>query len=321
VTRQQRSAFAGYTIGIDGGGTRTRAVLLDREGIECARATGGSSNYHTAGLQATEASLREAIAGVLGQAGIGIDQVHRIGLGMAGVARPDDLVALRAIVERIGSFRYTVLTHDAEAALVGGAGRRYGVVLIAGTGAIAYGVNAQGDARRVDGWGPLLGDDGSAYWIGRASLRAVARASDARGPATALQASLFEHLGLDDVQQLVPCVYSKDFGPAQVAALAPLVCTAARTGDAVAQEIVRQAGKHLAATLGTVIAGLDMAGEAFDAVLAGGLLQGEDLVRGAVIAGLRTIAPRARPIAPRHDAAYGAARLAWESKGEIDEKQ
>jgi N-acetylglucosamine kinase-like BadF-type ATPase len=321
VTRQQHSALVGYTIGIDGGGTRTRAVLLDSEGNECARAGSGSSNYHTAGLQATEASLREAIVGALSQVGVAISQIDRIGLGMAGVARPDDLAALRAVIERIGSFRHIVLTHDAEAALVGGAGRRYGAVLIAGTGAIAYGVNAQGNARRADGWGPLLGDEGSAYWIGRAALRAVARALDARGPATTLQASLFEHLGLNEVQELVPRVYGEDSGPAQIAALAPLVCAAARTGDVVAQEIVREAGERLGSTLGTVIAGLDMAGETFDAVLTGGLLQGEGVVRRAVVARLCKIAPRARPIAPRHDAAYGAALLAQESQGEVDEKR
>jgi N-acetylglucosamine kinase-like BadF-type ATPase len=163
MTRQGQPTHPIYALGIDGGGTRTRAVLLDRAGNERASAIDGPSNYHTVGLEAAEASLREAIASALSQAGVEIGQVHRIGLGMAGVARPDDLVAVRAIVERIGPFRHVVLTHDAEAALVGGAGQRYGVVLIAGTGAIAYGVNARGEARRADGWGPLLGDDGSAY--------------------------------------------------------------------------------------------------------------------------------------------------------------
>jgi N-acetylglucosamine kinase-like BadF-type ATPase len=321
MTRQGRPTHPIYALGIDGGGTQTRAVLIDRDGNEHARARGGPSNYHTVGLPATEASLREAIAGALGQAGIEIDQVDCIGLGMAGVDRPDDLAAVRALIERIGRFRRVVLTHDAEAALVGGTGRRYGAVLIAGTGAIAYGVNTQGDARRADGWGPRLGDDGSAYWIGRAGLRAVARALDARGPATALQAHLFEGLGLHDAQELVPRVYSSDFGPAQIAALAPLVCAAARANDAVAERIVHEAGQRLAATLGAVITGLGMGGEAFDAALAGGLLQGGDVVREAVIANLGEIAPRARPIAPRHDAAYGAAQLAWEDKGEVDERR
>ena len=113
-----------YTLGIDGGGTRTRAVLIDQDGAECARAIGGPSNVHTVGPAATEAALREATVAVLRQAGIRIEQVNRIGLGMAGVARRDDWAAVRAIVDRLGRFDRVVLTHDAEAALVGGIGRR-----------------------------------------------------------------------------------------------------------------------------------------------------------------------------------------------------
>ena len=321
MTRQDHRTPPAYTLGIDGGGTRTRVVLIDQDGNERARATGGPSNYHAVGLEATEASLREAIAGVLREAGVRMDQVGRIGLGMAGVARPDDIAAVRAIADRVGYFHHIVLTHDAEAALVGGVGRRRGAVLIAGTGAIAYGVNACGASRRADGWGPLLGDDGSAYWIGREGLRAVARALDARGPSTALQPDLFRHLSLGDHQELVPLVYGSGFGPSQAAALAPVVCATARAGDGVAQEIVRKAGYHLAHTLGAVIGALGMAQEAFEVVLTGGLLLSESLVRDAVVAALGQIAPRARPVAPRHDAAYGAARLAQEEEQREDEER
>ncbi len=310
MTRQDRAPHSTYTLGLDGGGTRTRAVLIGRGGREYARATGGPSNVHTVGLTATEAALREAIAAVLQAAGIRIDRVTQIGLGMAGVARPDDWAAVRAIVDRLGRFDHVLLTHDAEAALVGGIGRRDGAVLIAGTGAIAYGVNARGASRRADGWGPLLGDSGSAYWIGHQGLRAVARALDGRGPTTALRTDLLHHLGLEDGRELVPLVYGMRFGPPQVAALAPAVCAAARAGDEVAREIVRQAGDHLAHTLATVIGALGMAGEAFEAVLTGGLLLSEPPVREHVVTALEQIAPRGRAIAPRHDAAYGAALLA-----------
>jgi N-acetylglucosamine kinase-like BadF-type ATPase len=269
----------------------------------------------------TEAALREVITAALASAGISVDQVDHIGLGMAGVARPDDWAAVRAIVDRLGLFGHVVLTHDAKAALVGGVGRGHGVVIIAGTGAIAYGINDSGTSRRVDGWGPLLGDSGSAYWIGRHGLRAVARAQDGRGPATMLRARLFDLLGLQHDRELVPLVYDGEFGPPQVAALAPAVCAAAAADDKTARDIVNRAGAHLAHTLTTVIDALGMADEGFEAVLTGGLLLSEPLVRDVVVTALEQFAPRACAIAPRHDAAYGAALLGQtEGCGNVGER-
>ena len=144
-------------LGIDGGGTRTRAVLVDEKTGEIARASGGPSNYHSVGQTEAEASLRETIRQVLATAGLTADDVAAAGLGLAGVARPGDADVVRAMVSRIARFPHTVITHDAEAALVGGVGHRLGVVLIVGTGTIAYGVNAQGETRRADGWGYIIG--------------------------------------------------------------------------------------------------------------------------------------------------------------------
>ncbi|MBN1641679.1 MAG: ATPase [Anaerolineae bacterium] len=299
-----------YWLGVDGGGTKTAAVLLDGAGAERARATAGPSNIHTVGRERAARALREAIEGTLAQAGVQATAVRGIGLGIAGAARPDDRAAVRAMIAEIAPFRRVVLTHDAETALVGGIGRRHGAVLIAGTGAIAYGVNAQGHARRADGWGPLLGDAGSAYWIAREGLRAVARGLDRRGPATALQARLLAALELEDPEGLVARVYAAGQGPSDVAQLAPAVRQAADDGDAIARRILARAGRALARTLRAVVRGLDMREEAFEVVLAGGVLGTPGPVRACVLAALPGIAPHARGIAPRHDAAYGAALLA-----------
>jgi N-acetylglucosamine kinase-like BadF-type ATPase len=109
---------------------------------------------------------------------------------------------------------------------------------------------------------------------------------------------------------MIPLVYDSPFGPDQIAALAPLICATASAGDQVAAKIVRQAASYLAHTLATVIGALKMADEALEVVLTGGLLQSESQVRELVTASLQQSAPRVRVIAPRHDAAYGAALLA-----------
>jgi N-acetylglucosamine kinase-like BadF-type ATPase len=297
-------------VGIDGGGTKTAAVLLDGHRREIARAVSGPSNYYSVGRAVAEVSLHAAIGQVLSLAGLTARDVTAIGLGMAGVDRPGDREVVRAMLSRFGPFAQIVITNDAEAALVGGVGRRHGLVLIAGTGAIVYGVNAQGEARRADGWGFLVGDEGSAHWIGVQGLRAIARAHDGRGPATALKERLIAHLGLPDVSRLVTLVYADDFGVPQLAGLAPLVSQAAHAGDAVAQGILREAGRRLSLTLGAVVRGLNMTDEPFEVVLLGGVMRARDGVWESVVAALSDIAPRARVIEPRHDAAVGAALLA-----------
>ena len=300
----------GYWIGVDGGGTKTAAVLVDAQGAVCARVTAGPSNLHAVGAERTEQALRQAIADLLARAGTEIEAVCGIGLGLAGAGRPGDRERVRGMVDAIARFPRVVLTHDAEAALVGAIGRRHGVVLIAGTGAIAYGVNAQGAARRADGWGHLLGDGGSAYWIGREGLRAAVRGLDGRGPATRLLERLLAALALESAEGLVARVYGAGFGAREVAGLAPAVRQAAEEGDETAALILERAGRELAETLQAVVRGLDMGAERFEVALAGGVLAAPGTVRETVLSALPGIAPHARAIAPRHDAAYGAAWLA-----------
>jgi N-acetylglucosamine kinase-like BadF-type ATPase len=302
-----------YLLGVDGGGTKTAAILLDVDSprvTEIGRVIGGPSNFQSAGTAVAEESLRDVIHRALFQAGIAADDVLAIGLGMAGVYRPGDRETVEAIVTRIGDFPRVVVTNDAEAALVGGVGRRHGVVLIAGTGALAYGVNARGDTRRADGWGYIIGDEGSAYWIGAKALRAVARAYDGRGPETALTETILTELGLNDAMFLVRRVYSEMFSVSKMAGLARLVSLEASKGDRVAVDILTEAGQRLSDSVLAVILGLGMVEEEFPLVLTGGVVSSKGIVRAAVISGVKAMAPLARAMDPEHDAAYGAALLA-----------
>jgi N-acetylglucosamine kinase-like BadF-type ATPase len=302
-----------YLLGIDGGGTKTAATVLDADGpqaVEIARVIGGPSNFQSAGTAIAEESLRDVIHRVLFQAGIAAEDVLAIGLGMAGVYRPGDRETVEAMVARIGDFPTVLVTNDAEAALVGGVGRRHGVVLIAGTGALAYGMNARGDTRRADGWGYIIGDEGSAYWIGASALRAIARASDGRGPATALTETILTDLGLNDAMFLVTRVYGEMSGVSKVAGLAQLVSLEASNGDRVAVDILNEAGQRLSDSVLAVISGLGMLDEEFPLVLTGGVVSSKGIVRSAVVSGVKAVAPLVRAIDPEHDAAYGAALLA-----------
>jgi len=307
-----------FFLGLDGGGTKTQAVLIDGCAREIARAASGPSNYHSVGQAAAQASLGNAIDKVLSSAAAHWEAVGAIGLGMAGIGRPKDHQVLRSLLAGIAPSLPLAITHDAETALVGGIGRRYGVALIAGTGAIAYGVNALGETRRADGWGYLLGDDGSGYWIGREALRATARACDGREPPSLLQGLILAKLNIRACSELVDRVYAPGLTVPQIAALAPTVHSAAQQDDPVARDILCRAGERLGSALCAVIHGLHLSDRTFEILLLGGVLTAEGPARDTVIAAAKNCARHASVIQPQNDAAFGAALLAsdlWRSQG------
>jgi len=307
-------------VGVDGGGSKTSVAVAGETGRVIGRVTTGPSNYQALGIDVASARVALAIAEAV-QAARELDETLDIAglcLALAGVGRPEDDLAWRGAVERWTAepspgvrwvMRATdaVITHDAMAALVGGTGRREGVVVIAGTGAIAFGVNARGDQRRASGWGYLLGDEGSGCWIGLAGLRAICRADDRRGPPTALAGALLAARALSQPQELVKPVYS-EWKPADFAALAPIVLHVAAQGDAVARGIVEDACRELAAAALSVLRGLDLIRVRAEVVTAGGLWN--PLLRERFAACVALDAPHAAVSPPRAEPVIGALHLA-----------
>jgi N-acetylglucosamine kinase-like BadF-type ATPase len=203
-----------------------------------------------------------------------------------------------------------MVVNDALVALVAGAGDDPGVVVVAGTGSIAYGRNAAGQAARAGGWGYLLGDEGGGFWIGRSALSAVVRQSDGRGPATLLTAMVLDHMRLASPTELIHEIYYRDVQRHAIAGLAGVVQRAADAGDAVAAQILKRAGNELAAAAASVITRLGMRGEAFPTVLAGGVFHGVSWLKGDVEAQLSEVAPRSVTRVLDVEPAIGAVRLA-----------
>ncbi len=150
-------------LGIDAGATKTECLLADETGSILAKARGPGTNLQLF----TEEEVAFALTGLVAQVLPGQRAVaDALCIGMAGAGRERDFRVMRRIVERLGVAKENIVTHDALIALIAGAGERYGVVLIVGTGAAAFGVDRNGREARAGGWGPLLGDEGSAYWMG-----------------------------------------------------------------------------------------------------------------------------------------------------------
>jgi N-acetylglucosamine kinase-like BadF-type ATPase len=301
-----------YVIGVDAGGTKTVCLLADRDGRVLAESRGGGANLRAHGDVEVERVLRHVLDAVLGGRS---DPPAAIAVGMAGVDRADEAETVRAALRRIVSAPRVLVTNDALLALVAGIGHDPGVVLIAGTGSIAYGRNARDEAARAGGWGYILGDEGSGYWIGRHALRAVMRESDGRGQATALTPLVLAHFGIARAQDLVHAVYEGPLRPSEIAAVAAAVQEAAAGGDELALQVLAVGARELAGSARAVIARLGLRDEPFDVVLAGGVMQAMPSLAAEVAVQLQAVAARCRVLRLEREPAHGAVALALAEAG------
>ena len=228
-------------------------------------------------------------------------------MGIAGVDRPHDQAVVLDVLRRLGFRERVRAVNDAVIALYAGAPQRFGVVVLAGTGSIAYGAARDGRMARSGGYGSLLADEGSGYWLGHQALRASVRALDGRGPATRLQALSFAAIDAQSMGDVVKRVYEEALPKHRIAALAPLVEEARLAGDAVAEEIVRQGGAELALAAASVARQLGFGGEPYPVVLAGGAFKACPSLADAVS---RSCEPAARPAPLTAEPATGAVALA-----------
>ena len=300
-----------HVLGIDAGGTKTVCLLAGEDGRIVAEARGPGANLQASGELEVEKVIHRVIEDAIGERDLRPDAVC---LGIAGVDRPKDSEAVAAIMRRLGFKSRTLVVNDALVALVAGAGDQPGVVIVAGTGSIAYGRAADGRAARAGGWGYLLGDEGGGFWIGRAALVAVVRQFDGRGPATLLTDLVLEQMGLSSPRELIHAVYDRGMQRQAMAAMASVVQRAAESGDAVAREILGRAAGELAGAAASVITKLGMRGDVFPTVLAGGVLRGIPPLAQEVSLRIAEIAPRTdvRPLEaePAAGAVFLALRLA-----------
>ena len=296
-----------HVLGIDAGGTKTVCLLADEQGRVIAEARGSGANLQAAGELEVEKVLHHVMEIVLSDRE-GLPDA--ICLGIAGVDRAEDADAVRGIMRRIGFKTRTLVVNDALIALVAGAGDTAGVVLVAGTGSIAYGKDTAGRAARAGGWGYLLGDEGGGFWIGRAALSAVVRQYDGRGPATLLTELVLDRLSLSSPTALIREIYDRDAHRRTITGLASIVQTAMNQGDAVAADILTRAGGELAAAASSVISRLEMRGDVFPTILSGGIFRGVPWLATDVTRRISEVAPRSEVRQLDVEPAIGAVRLA-----------
>jgi N-acetylglucosamine kinase-like BadF-type ATPase len=273
-------------VGVDGGGSKTLAVVVDQDGRELGRATAGSSNYTAVGVEQAAAAVTAAVAEAVRIAG-GQMPIRALWAGLSGIDRPGAREQFMPLIQPLAC--EIRLTNDAElvfGALEGG----IGVVLIAGTGSIALGRDANGNTARAGGWGHLMGDEGSGYDIGRRGLMAAARAADGRGPGTALLEALMRHFEVDRPLDMIAPAY-RSTEKAAIASLASIVFECAQVGDQVAAAIITAAASELAHAAIAAGSQLGLDNEPMPLALAGGLMIGHPSFRNEVVRVIRAARP------------------------------
>jgi len=276
-----------YVLGIDAGGTKTVGLLADEQGRVVAEARGGGANLQTQG----ELEVEKVFDGLIET--LGHDHtISALCLGIAGVDRPHDEAVIRGILRRLGYRDGVRVVNDATIALAAGAPERVGIVVLARSG----------------GYGFLLADEGSGYWLGHQILRAAVRSADGRGPNTLFESLVFESFGVGSVPDLIPHVYEKGLPKHRIAALAPLVEEARVRGDALAMELVDRAGRELALAARAVHRQIDLGHAPFPVVLAGGVFKACPTLHGTLSSHLEL--PGAEPTLLATEPASGAVALA-----------
>lgn len=300
---------APLVIGVDGGGTRTRVILADANGVVLAR-TEGPGTALSFGHESASADIIKALI---------TDVMHiaertetRAAVCVIGVAGAGQERAAKALWSALASRRIAddISVHsDASVAMDDAFGDSAGILLIAGTGSVAFARAPNGSVERCGGWGPNIGDEGSATWLGRRALSVVSAAHDGREPETALTGAVLTALEFESIDDLVP--WASEAPHSAIASLAPVVCQVATGGDLRANALVSLAVEELVVHVRTLAKRCFVDERAgFAVALSGGLLSRGSLVRKRLEQRLKSAVPGANIRSEEVDAARGAVRRA-----------
>ncbi len=274
--------MSNLVIGVDGGGTRTRAQLADTRGHVLGNGEAGGSNPQAHGFTAAQNEILVAIQRAFESAHLETQMVAAACFGISGSDRAEERAQFvtwgeARVAKRVG------VVNDAEIILAAGSSDNWGIAVIAGTGSIAWGKARDGRIARAGGWGYRIGDEGSGYDLGRNALRACAQAADGRGAPTRLLDAILAEWNLREPKDLIARVYRSDLKPGDLARLAPIVIHVASQGDEIAQKILDDAGDALAAAVSAVARQLELRDD-IPLAMTGGVLIETDMVRARLLA-------------------------------------
>lgn len=302
-----------FVIGMDGGGTKTAAIIAALDGTIVAEHVAGPSNFQIIGVETAAQTIFSLISECCRSVPCTPAQIQAVTLGLTGAGRVADQKRMADGLKKYAlaqgvKLKKVIVDSDARIALEGAFKGAPGIILIAGTGSIAFGKDAAGAIHRVGGWGRILGDEGSGFYIGRSGLTAVTRFIDGRGNKTLLTKLVAERFNLNDQAEIITAVYKNNF---DVASIAPLVLEAASKKDEVSRLIIVQAAAELTDHIGSLAAMLTPSSRKkvkakIPVSFIGGLIANDTLLRRMLIMQLAAELPHIHIAEPMSPPAYGA---------------
>jgi N-acetylglucosamine kinase-like BadF-type ATPase len=299
-------------LGIDGGGSKTKAVIADASGSVIASAIATSSNHHSVGFEQATQALTDAIVAAMRAANLEVTgstpwqgKFEAACFGMAGVGREQDQERFESWATAQQIARKFRLVNDAEIILAAGTEEHWGVVLICGTGSLCYGLAQDGRRARAGGWGYLLGDEGSGYSLAIHALKLATQTADGRTDATQILQAILDEWKLRVAEDLLGFVYRPDITVAQIAQIAPRVLELAKAGDAHAKRLFDRHSIALARQIESVVKKLKL--EAPPLAFGGGLICNSPELQSAIRQRCRITLGRAHAV---HDPSEGAISIA-----------
>jgi N-acetylglucosamine kinase-like BadF-type ATPase len=295
-----------FIIGIDGGGTKTALKLADDKGNLVLSKEGGPCNINSMGKEYVQKMLKELLEDTLKEAQLTMEEIAVLCIGTAGVDRPSDKSIMAEIIKNTGFMGKAIITNDAETALYGGVGGDEGVILISGTGSICYGRNSSGEKKRAGGWGHIIGDEGSGYYIGINAINRIAKGYDGIEEKTIMTDLILEHLKLENPSSLIDFVYRSGAGKSEIASLAKLVDEAYKQGDSLAEEILLKSAFELFLSAKAVIDYLNLNRKEASLAVNGSVIEKNECVSSEFKRLMKKNYPLIKVTNMKNDAAWGA---------------
>ncbi|WP_099361600.1 N-acetylglucosamine kinase [Fredinandcohnia onubensis] len=277
-------------LAVDGGGTKTLAVLVDANGTILGEGRAGATNYHVAGAIKVREALEKAILAAFKDAGIdpsNVDNVKKAVFALAGIDTDNDEKEVsRVVQETVNGLAIKIerlqVENDCLSALLGSTQNKAGVLLIAGTGSIVFAHDGNNRIVRSGGWGHRFGDEGSGYWIGKQAIESVLKMQDGRGEDTLLTKLVLEKFDFTKIEELYNWAYSDAYSVDDVGALATTVDEAFRLDDPVSKRILERAVEELLLLVHTAIENAGIQQNEFDLILQGGVFQHNHYIKNQV---------------------------------------
>lgn len=299
-----------YFLGIDGGGTKTEALVCTDDGVIVGKGIAGPSNSlfveKSIAFENIGKSIHMALKDYSGEISFASAAVC-----IPGIKRYRDEVK----TQLLNNCKNTYIDADELNAFCSALAKPYGIVVLGGTGSFALGFNKKGDRAEIGGWGPLIGDEGSGYYIGVSSLKSVIREYEGAGDKTSLTTKIMKTLGLNEIPELRRAIYSKEFDRKAIGNLSRIVHESALEGDSVSIEIINDAARHLADLVNRVVKRLQMYDGEYEAILTGGASNFGDLILIPFTEFIKKENININVVKPKFVPAVGALMIAMKESG------